>query len=47
VYQLEHDLQWLAVLSRTHSLLQTGRGVQALPRDCPLVTQQVREGGSE
>jgi len=38
--EIEFDLEWLAVLRRTHNLLQTHRGVVQLPQEIQPVTKQ-------
>jgi len=39
-YQLEHDLQWLAILSKTHSLLNDTKTVVTMPQVFPNITQE-------
>lgn len=41
--ELEFDVEWLAVLRRTHNLLQTHRGVVQLPQQVDKITAQVCE----
>jgi hypothetical protein len=40
--ELQFDLEWLAVLHRTHTLLQTHSGVVHMPQEVHPVTEQVR-----
>jgi hypothetical protein len=40
--ELQFDLEWLAVLRRTHTLLQTHSGVVHMPQEIRPVSEQVR-----
>lgn len=39
--ELEFDAEWLAVLRRTHDLLQTHRGNVSLPQQVDKILQEV------
>ena len=42
--ELEFDPEWLAILSRTHTLLQTHRGDVRLPQQVDKISAQVFYG---